>query len=436
MIDKNKLVLELFDYKKNLSLAQEDIERVVNYHLGLFNCDETGKVPSQRQIVRSLTEKLNKFSYDDGVKSIVEKVNGVLENDELFYELDDLYHQLENSNQGEVLRHPIQVILNIINEGSDRERQIKILNELSLYTWIPAVKNFMYKYTTNPKDRANISSQGGTSKEVYSIVEKVEDGCLTFVGDKWFIIKEKSVEPTTPSNFINDANALRKLTILEKAIRLGSIDGDRIVFQIEEGLDLAVSFKNGDLFLNGEKCDKSTTLESIFNSPIVPFMRTDVYPVISECVNNLDKFVELDIVTRIFNITNPFLECFAFNYKDTMYVYSMDKRYGNAFYEYDSASMLVNEMKNQLGFDLSDFFKNKFSKEVQFRQDLESREKLVLTKISEINENLAKIEGCGLLDINEHVKTAYDALKTEVSDLEKEVYEIKGFLAGNKNLKK
>jgi hypothetical protein len=435
MIDNSKLVLELFNYKKGLSMDQVDVERVVNYHLGLFNCDETGKIPSQKQIISSLSEGLKKFSYDESVKALVESVQAAIENEELFYELDDLYRALENANQGMVYRHPMQVILNIINEGSDRDKQIRILNELSQYTWIPQVKNFMFKYTTKPSERANITSDGGRSQEVYSVVEKVQDGFLTFVGDKWFHLTEKSIEPSTPSNHINDAEALKKLGMLEKALRIGDIDGDRINFQIEEGLTLGVSFKNGDLFLNGEKCDKATTLESIFNSPIVPFMRHDMYPVILECVNGLEKFVELDIVQKVSNITNPFLECFAFNYKDAMYVYSMDKRYGNTFYEYDSATMLCNEMRSQLGFDMSDFFKNKFSQEVQVRHDLERREKVVLTKISEINENLSKLELCGLLEVNEQIKGAYTALKSEKDELEKEHITIKGAFLGNKNLK-
>lgn len=435
MINNSKLVLELFNYKKSLSHDQSDVERVVNYHLGLFNCDETGKVPSQKQIISSLSEGLKKFSYDNSVKTLVESVNAAIGNEELFYELDDLYRALENANQGMIYRHPMQVILNIINEGDDRDKQIKILNELSQYTWIQQVKNFMYKYTTNPSERANLSSAGGRTQEVYSVVEKAQDGFLTFVGDKWFYLTEKSIEPSTPSNHINDVEMLKKLSMLEKALRIGDIDGDQINFQIEEGLVLGVSFKNGDLFLNGEKCDKATTLESIFNSPIVPYMRHDMYPVILECVNSLDKFVELDIVQKVSNITNPFLECFAFNYKEAMYVYSMDKRYGNTFYEYDSATMLCNEMNNQLGFDMSDFFKNKFSKEVQVRHDLERREKVVLTKISEINENLSKLEVCGLLEINEQIKGAYDALKTEKSELEKEQTAIKEAFLGNKNLK-
>jgi hypothetical protein len=34
-----------------------------------------------------------------------------------------------------------------------------------------------------------------------------------------------------------------------------------------------------------------------------------------ETSKNLDKFVELDVVKRVNNLVNPYLELFAFNYK-------------------------------------------------------------------------------------------------------------------------
>jgi hypothetical protein len=430
-IDNSKLLYEMFNFKKGLTIEQEDIERVVSYHLDLFKCDNLGNTVSQKAIVESLNDKLGKFSYDKSVTSILENVNAMVQGEELFYDLEDLYRKLENSNQGEIYRHTMQVVLNIINEGNERDKQVKILNELALYNFIPAVKLFLNKYTTNPQDRANLTSNGGKISSVYSIVEKTENGFLTFIGDKWFLLSESEIEPSTPSNHTTEQEKLSKMVLLEKALRLGYIDGDKISFDVEDGLTIGLSFSDGAIYLNEEKCDKATTLESIFESPIVPFMRRDLYPVIMETANSLDKFVELDIVQKISNITNPFLECFAFNYKDAMYVYSQDKRYGNSFYKYDSASMLVNEMNNQLGFDLSDFFKNKFSKEVAMKKDLENKEKLVLTKISEINENISKLEMCGLLETSEVINEAYNELKSQKEELEKSLTTIKGKLAND-----
>ncbi len=435
-IDNSNIILELFNYKKGLSLEQEDIERQVSYHMGLLNADETGKQYSQKDIVRSLSERLKNYTYDNTVKSLLENLQGLLKNDEMFYELEDLYRTLENANQGMVYRHVMKIVLDIINESNTRSQQIKILNELAIHDWIPAVKNFVFKYTTNPKDRQNITSNGGKADSVYSIVEKVntetESGFLTYVGDKWFFLSENKVDVKNPSDFFNDREKLMSLNNLQKALQIGYIEDKKINFSIDEDLTLSISFSNGDIFINNEKSDKSATLESIFDSPLVPFMRRDLYQVVAETVKNLDKFVDLDVVQKITNITNPFLECFAFNYKDKMYLYSKDTRYGNHFYEYDSATMLCNEMNNQLGYDLSQFLKNKFSKEVIIKKDLESKEQFIADKLADINENIEKLKVCGLLEINEEITTAYNVLVLEKEELEKELNNVKASLANNK----
>lgn len=432
-IDNSKLVLELFNYKKGLNLEQEDIENVVNSHLQLFNCDNTGKTRSQKSIVRSLTENLNRFGYDKSVKTLCENLNSTLEEDELFYELEDLYRTLENSNQGMVYRHPMSVVFNILSTSSINEKKVKILNELSQYNWIPSVKNFMVKFTNNPKDIANLTSDGGKCDAVYSIVEKVkseeEEGFLSFIGEKWFMIKEDEISPSTPSNHINDREKLQRLGLLEKALRMGEFNGDQIEFEVDGDLTVGVSFKNGEIFLNGEKTDESTTIETVFESPLVSFMRKDLYPVIKEVCNNLENFVELDIVQKVSNISKT-MEAYTFNYNEKMYAYFVDQKFGNTFYEYDSASMLVNEVKTQLGYDLSKFYENKFEEEVRTKRSLEEKEKNVLKKLSEINEGLEKIADSGLLE-NDVIKAAHEGLLEEKAIAEKKLFSVREKLTNN-----
>src|SRR6478735_875575 len=128
-IDNSKLVLEMFNFKKGLLFENDDIERQINFHMGLFNCDNTGKLISQKNIIRNLTEKLTPFTYDSKVVGLLENLNGIIKNDELFYELEDLYRTLESSNQGMVYRHVMKIVLDIINETNSRNQQVKILTE-------------------------------------------------------------------------------------------------------------------------------------------------------------------------------------------------------------------------------------------------------------------------------------------------------------------
>jgi hypothetical protein len=108
--------------------------------------------------------------------------------------------------------------------------------------------------------------------------------------------------------------------------------------------------------LNEEKLDKETTLETLFNSPIIPYLKKDYYNLLEATVNNLNKFVDLDIAIKVSNILNPFTESVAFNYKDKMYIYSNDNRTGSRFYAYENASELIMDVNKDLDYDLTHFF--------------------------------------------------------------------------------
>jgi hypothetical protein len=428
-IDNTNIILEMYNFKKGLTLEQEDVDRQVSFHMNLLNADDLGKQHSQKSVVKSLTERLTPYTYDNSVKGLLEKLNTMVKQDELFYDLEDLYRQLENNNQGSLYRHVMKVVLDIINETNVRQQEIKILNELSIHDWIPAVKNFVFKRTTDPRDRANITSNGGKADAVYSIVEKVSEGLLTFVGDKWFFLSEKSIVPACVSDYITETKKLQTLNYLQKALEIGTFVDKKLEFKIDEDLTLSICPDSTDIFINNEKTDSSATLESIFDSALIPYMRKDLYPVIMETYNNRQNIVELDIVQRVTNITNPFLENFIFNYADSIYSYKKDTRSGNNFYEYESATIVCNEVNNSLGYDLSDFLKNKLPKEKVAKKELEDSQKFITDKLSEISEGLEKLELCGLLESNEQIKTMYDVLKEEKSTLEKDLFNVKSVLA-------
>jgi hypothetical protein len=81
------LKLELFNFKKSLSIDQSDIEYVIEGHL---NSQEL----SEKQVIISLNEKLKPFTYDKEVKSFLENLNDDMKNYELLYELKNLYNVL------------------------------------------------------------------------------------------------------------------------------------------------------------------------------------------------------------------------------------------------------------------------------------------------------------------------------------------------------
>ena len=348
---------------------------------------------SEKTIINSLNEKLKAYTYDKSVKSLLESLNDDMANYELLYELKNLYNVLNTKNQGEIYRQPINVLLQTINLENDQDRMSKVLNELAVYDWVPEIKLFVHNLTTTPEKRSNLLS-GGKGESVYSLVESVEDGHIALIRDSWFLLTENSIEKTLLETHVKDEEELRSLRTLETAMKYATISEDRVNFRISEYLTLGLSVaKKGGIYINDDELNEDTTLESLFSSPIVPIVNKNFYPVLLEVSQNLDKFVELDVVKRIGNLINPCLECYAFNYKNNTYLYRCDERYGNSFFKYESALELVNEVRNELNYDLTYFYENKLSKELVVKRKLEDKEREITLKLEDVNFNIEKIKG-------------------------------------------
>lgn len=381
------LRLELFNAKKNMTIEQEDISSVLEAHISV--CDKL----SEKEIIKSLNVRLNDFTYDNSVKSLLESLNMDLMSNEVLYTLKDLYKLVERRNSGgTIYRQPLNVLLEIINMNSEEDRMGRILNELAIYDWVPEIKTFMVNLTKSPEQRQNLLN-GGKSDSIYTIVESVEDGYITFIKDSWFHLNESGVEKVLLENFIKDEMKLKSLRTLENSLKFSEITSDRIDFKIAENLVIGISTKNpGMTFINNEETNKETTLENLFSSPIIPIVNKNYYPIIMEASNNVDKFVELDIVRRVTNLANPFLETFTFNYAGQIYSYRNDTRYGNSFYKYESAIELIDDVKNELNYDISYFYENLLSKEVKVKKMLEDQIRAINIDIEDIDKNIDKVE--------------------------------------------
>lgn len=413
------LKLELFNFKKNLTYEQSDIFNIVESHLNACN------VASEKQIILSLNEKLNKYTYMEDVKGLLESFNVDMQQYQLLYELKNLYNVLNSKNQGEMYRQPINVLLQTINLDSDQDRLSKVLNELAVYDWVPEIRLFVHNLTKSPEQRTNLLS-GGKSEPVYTIVERVENGFVCLLKDSWFILTDDNIEKTLLETHVTDAEKLRVLRNLQTAMSYASVSEDRINFRISENLTIGLSVaKKGVIYINDDEM-KETTLESLFSSPIIPIVNRNFYPLLVETASNTNKFVELDVVKRISNLINPYLECYAFNYKNTTFLYRCDERYGYSFFKYESAMELVNEVKNELNFDLTFFYENKLNKEIIIKRKLEDKEREIQLKVEDLNFNISKLEtSIQYIGEAEHLTTALTNLKKRKDVLDTELQAVK-----------
>ena len=414
------LKLELYNFKKELSLDQEEISFVIEGHMNA--CNEL----SEKVIINSLNERLKPYTYDKSVKSLLENLNDDMKNYELLYELKNLYNVLNTKNQGELYRQPINVLLQTINLDTDQDRMSKILNELAIYDWVPEVKLFVHNLTKSPEKRTNLLS-GGKGESIFTVVEQVEEGHIALVRDSWFILTESNIEKTLLENHVKNEEDLKSLRMLETAMKYATVTEDRINFRISEYLTIGLPVnKKGSIYINDDEMNEETTLESLFSSPIVPIVNKNFYPVLLEVSKSLDKFIELDVVKKVNNLINPYLEVFAFNYKNNTFVYRCDERYGNSFFKYESALELVNEVRNELNYDLTYFYENKLSKELVVKRKLEDKEREITLKLEDVNFNIEKIKGSiQLIGESEVLTTALKNLEKRSTSLSSELGGVK-----------
>jgi hypothetical protein len=414
------LKLELFNFRKGLSIDQEEISAIVESHILGLNTH------SEKDVVLSLNERLKIYTYDKEVKSLLESLNDDMSQYQLVYELKHLYNVLNSKNQGELYRQPINVLLQTINLESDQDRMSKVLNELAVYDWVPEIKLFVHNLTKSPEQKANLLS-GGKGESIFTIVEQVEAGYLALIKDSWFLLTDNNIEKTLLETHVKNEEELKVLRNLETGMRYATISEDRVNFRISENLTIGLSVtKEGVIYINDDEMNKETTLESLFSSPLIPIVNKNFYPILLETSNNLDKFVELDVVKKVSNLINPYLETFAFNYKNATYLYRCDERYGNSFFRYESAIELVNEVRNELNYDLTYFYENKLGSELMTKRKLEDKEREITLKLEDLNFNIEKVQGSiQLIGESETLSTALENLKKRKLHLDSELLAVK-----------
>jgi hypothetical protein len=409
---------DLFNFRQNLTLDQLEISSVVEGHLQQFDKF------SERELTHSLKESLSSFSYDNDVKALVEGMEEELEARPLLYDLKDLYKKVERKNFGMLYREALSKILDVINKDSDEARMESIVNELALYDWVPEVKMFVVGLTTDPRDKQNLTSNGSKAQDVYTVVEESKDGHLAFVGDRWFLLTDDSVKEAVLSDYI-EGEDLATLYTIEKAMTLSDFNGGKIDFRVDENLTISLGL-DGKVFINGEESDKQTTLEDLFNSPIIPMMKKNYYSVVKTVSENLDKIVELDVVQEVNNLTKALTELFVFNYKDKLYLYNVDKRTGSSFFEYDSVTQLIEDVQREMGYDVTPFVENKLSKELRQYRKLEDKEMEISNKLKEVQESLEELEAeSELLTESVELKEAFDSLVSYKEQLMKNLEQVK-----------
>ena len=414
------LKLKLFNYKETLNTEESDVVTIVSEHIEW--CDKY----SEKEIFKSLSNTLDKFKFYESVNTFLEDIDNELSAQPLLYNLKDLYAKVMRKDNRFLYESAITSILECINQYNDEDRKIKILNDLKLYEWIPEVKQFLYEVASSPQVKQNYISKGGKIDDVYSLVLQLKEGYLTYVADKWFLLNNDGINATLLENHISDDIQLKKLRLLEQTIQKAEFIENRIVFNISEELVVSFDTETKKIYLNESEADKNTTLETLFNSPVIPFMGKAYYPILNETYNNLDKFMLIDSVKRVSNVINTAFECYVFNFNDKISQYRIDRYSGNSYYTFENAMPLIENVMHELGADLTFFYESLLSNELKSKIKLENDEKIVLEKIEDINNAILRLkEEPQLIKENKTVGNLYNSLLTNKHKLSEELKTIK-----------
>jgi hypothetical protein len=107
-------------------------------------------------------------------------------------------------------------------------------------------------------------------------------------------------------------------------------------------------------------------------------------------------------------------------------LYRCDERYGNSFFRYESALELVNEVRNELNYDLTYFYENKLNKEIIVKRKLEDKEREITLKLEDISFNIDKLKGSiKMIGESEVLTTALKNLEKRKISLDAELQGVK-----------
>jgi hypothetical protein len=220
------LKLAIFNFRNELTPDQLDEARIAQQHMEVF------ENMSEKEVVASLNESLTQFTYQSNVKMFLESVKQEVESKPLVYNLKDLYKKVERANLGVLYRPALEALLNIINRDNEDSMMEGVLNELSIYDWIPEVKSFLIGMNQNPYEIQNMEGNG-KAYPVYTIVEKVDGGSLAFVGNSWFLINEEKIEKVLVDEYIQDQEKIREIRVLEQVLTVGDLSEEVISLRVE-----------------------------------------------------------------------------------------------------------------------------------------------------------------------------------------------------------
>lgn len=419
---KYNLIKNLNEVKLNL-LSENTIDNSLNRIIEYYIENLSNNVLSENQIINLIKINKNDYKYSDNINKIFESIYNEAEENKLIYDLSDLYHSLNKTHDRHYYSSVLNKILEIINTDSSDYRKVLIANDLAIWNFIPEVRSFLLKYTDNPYKQEEILSDLGLSEEIITIYQKINEGDLIYIKNSWFLITEEKVKKIPfITDIVKDQHLLNKLTLLEKSIQLSKIKENILSIEIDEDIILSISLdENKSLFINKEI--SKANLNIIFESPLIPENKKDLYSIFESVSLYYEQFVKYDKCIKIYNAIRE-KEGYAFIHNKFNYLYEYNKLSNNGIlYEYKDINKLIENVKIHYGINLSTFFNSNISNNNEMNEKYNINKynkklKRLKKSLKELRENKSKII------INKGMQIKYNKVETELLNEIKKISKI------------
>lgn len=273
------------------------------------------------------------------------------------YALKHLYRQLEREDRTGVYRHPMDVVMSIINCVDERTATARIATELAQLDWVPRIRQFVAPYLDKDAARA-MRVKLGYQEPVYAYTMYTDDmsGQIAFVEDRWFYFGPEGMDLVTPESWVRE-----NLKLLETACKIADVSRDGVTFSINSAFRVSMRpDAPGVLFINGERSESS--LEAVFASPLVQFSDRWMLPYINEAFARIGGFLNLDVCVRLSRRGDGDSRRYLFAYCGNAYEYDVCVT-GNRFFEHDSARKVVDAAAADYDCDVSAHFSEQLRRE-------------------------------------------------------------------------
>ena len=370
------IVTELNELKSN-SITDREVNGAIQVIRENINNITTFSDKSIHKILNEVANSVNRIGLKKA-NSILEEIRDVWQNNRNNILVENTINELQKSNSNNFYHKVIEDLNKLV--GSDEE-DIKYAFKYNLdkYNWV----NHVYSLTEMFKKEDNeVISETVNQRPRYSPVFESDKGWLFYLDGKYLNITENgdiseftvdTIRSKKPK-LIEMAKIIDNFHVNQNGIKAYFENGTVHIFNNNDG-DKKITINDRSLKVNEAEVDIKNAL---YKSGIIRLDDPKAYYV-TEAYENFENFVELDFVKSISTNESNNIHNLILTGKGLFH--QKANAHKNILEEVDDADNLVENIKNEINYDVSDLV-------IDYVNEAKQLKKLKKEKLDNINEKL------------------------------------------------